>query len=131
VKQKVAHKKTWKTNGKFDDTSSADGKNITAEPLLKNYKNMSCYHTNYRGISLLPTSYKILFNILLSRLSPYIDEIIGDHQCGFRRKSSVTSCFFLCFCAPYTAPFTPPSSLYSPASAGGLLRGTWFLIVGP
>jgi hypothetical protein len=23
-------------------------------------------------------------NILLSRLSPYIDEIIGDHQCGFR-----------------------------------------------
>jgi hypothetical protein len=38
---------------------------------------------NYRGISLLSTSYKILSNILLSRLTPYIDEIIGDHQCGF------------------------------------------------
>jgi hypothetical protein len=38
---------------------------------------------NYRGISLLSTSYKILSNILLSRLSPYIDEIIGYHQCGF------------------------------------------------
>jgi hypothetical protein len=38
---------------------------------------------NYRGISLLSTSYKILSNILLSRLIPYIDEIIEDHQCGF------------------------------------------------
>jgi hypothetical protein len=38
---------------------------------------------NYRGISLLSTSHKILSNILLSRLGPYIDEIIGDLQCGF------------------------------------------------
>jgi hypothetical protein len=42
----------------------------------------------YRGISLLSTSYKILSNILLARLSPYIDEIIGDHQCGFQRNRS-------------------------------------------
>jgi hypothetical protein len=39
--------------------------------------------SNCRGISLLLTSYKILSNIL-SRLNPYIDEVIGDHQCGFR-----------------------------------------------
>jgi hypothetical protein len=45
---------------------------------------------NYRGISLLSTSYKILSNILLSRLVPYIDEIIGDHQCGFQRNRSTT-----------------------------------------
>jgi hypothetical protein len=38
---------------------------------------------NYRGISLLSTSHKMLSNILLSRLVPYIDEIIGDRQCGF------------------------------------------------
>jgi hypothetical protein len=38
---------------------------------------------NYRGISLLSTSYKIFSDILLSRLGPYIDEIIGDHQCRF------------------------------------------------
>jgi hypothetical protein len=38
---------------------------------------------NYCGISLLSTSYKMLSNILLLRLGPYIDEIIGDNQCGF------------------------------------------------
>jgi hypothetical protein len=37
----------------------------------------------YRGISPLSISYKILSSILLSMLSPYIDKIIGDHQCGF------------------------------------------------
>jgi hypothetical protein len=37
----------------------------------------------YRGISLLSTSYKILSNILLSRLGPYTEEIIGEHQYGF------------------------------------------------
>jgi len=38
---------------------------------------------NYRGISLLPTIYKILSNILLSMLIPYRKEIIRDHHCGF------------------------------------------------
>jgi hypothetical protein len=38
--------------------------------------------------------YKILPNILLSRLSPYIDEIIGDHQCGFQRNRSTTDQIF-------------------------------------
>jgi hypothetical protein len=38
--------------------------------------------SNYCGIS-LSTSYKILSNILISRLSPYTGEIIWDHQCGF------------------------------------------------
>ena len=32
--------------------------------------------------------YKILSNILLSRLTPHAEEIIGDHQCGFRRSRS-------------------------------------------
>jgi len=38
---------------------------------------------NYRGLSLLPTTYKVLSNILLSRLIQYAEEVIGDHQCGF------------------------------------------------
>jgi hypothetical protein len=44
----------------------------------------------YRPISLLSTSYTFLSNILLSRLSPYIDKIRVDHQCGFRRNRSTT-----------------------------------------
>jgi hypothetical protein len=32
---------------------------------------------------LLLTSYKMLSNIILSRLNPYIYEVTGDHQCGF------------------------------------------------
>jgi hypothetical protein len=53
--------------------------------------------SNYRGISLLPTTYKILSNILLSRLTPYAEEIIGDDQCGFRRNRSTTDHTF-CIC---------------------------------
>jgi hypothetical protein len=44
--------------------------------------------SNYRVISLLSTSCTILFNILLLKLSPYAEEIIGDYQCGFRRDRS-------------------------------------------
>jgi len=50
-------------------------------PIHKKGDKTNC--NNYRGISLLPTTYKILSNILLSRLTPYAKEIIGDHQCGF------------------------------------------------
>jgi hypothetical protein len=50
--------------------------------------------SNYCGLSLLSISYKILSNITLSRLSPYIDEIIGDHHCGFRCKRSPTDQIF-------------------------------------
>ena len=35
---------------------------------------------------LLSTTYKILPNILLSRLNPHAEEIIGDHQCRFWRN---------------------------------------------
>jgi len=49
---------------------------------------------NYRGISVLPTTYKMLSNILLSRLIPHAKEIIGDHQCGFRRNRSTIDHIF-------------------------------------
>jgi hypothetical protein len=45
--------------------------------------------SNYCGISLLSSLYKMLCNIF-SRLIPYIDEIIGDHKCGFQRNRSNT-----------------------------------------
>ena len=49
---------------------------------------------NYWGILLLPTTYKVLSNILLSRLIPYAEKVIGDHQCGFRRNRSTTDYIF-------------------------------------
>jgi hypothetical protein len=50
--------------------------------------------SNYRGISLLSTTYKNLSNSLLSRLTRYAEEIIGDHQYGFRRNRSKTGHIF-------------------------------------
>jgi hypothetical protein len=63
-------------------------------PIHKKDDKTDC--NNYRGISLLSTSYNILSNILLSRLGPYIlvDEIIGDHQSGFRHNRSTTDQIF-------------------------------------
>jgi hypothetical protein len=53
-------------------------------PIYKKGDKTDC--SNYRDISLLSTTYKILSNILLSRLTPYAEEIIGERQCGFRRN---------------------------------------------
>jgi sorting nexin-29 len=64
-------------------------------PIYKKDDKTDC--NNYRGISLLSTIYKILSNILLTRLTPYADEIIGDHQCGFCRNRSTTD---QTFCIP-------------------------------
>ena len=61
-------------------------------PIYKKGDKTDC--SNYRGISLLPTTYKILSKILLSRLTPYAEEINGDHQCGFRHNSSTTDHIF-------------------------------------
>jgi len=61
-------------------------------PIHKKGNKTDC--NNYRGISLLPTTYKILSNILFSRLTPYAKEIIGDHQCGFRRNRSTIDHIF-------------------------------------
>ena len=51
-------------------------------PMYKKGEKTNC--SNYRGISISLTSYKILSNIILGRLTPYVEEIIEDHQCGFR-----------------------------------------------
>ena len=61
-------------------------------PIYKKGDKTDC--NNYKDVSLLPTTYKILSNILLSRLRPYTEEIIGDHQCGFRCNRSTTEHMF-------------------------------------
>jgi len=47
---------------------------------------MNC--NNYRDISLLDTSYKILSSVLFNKLKLYEDEIVGEYQGGFRRGKS-------------------------------------------
>ena len=42
----------------------------------------------------MPATYKILSKSLLSRLTPYREEITGDHQCGFRCNRSTTAHIF-------------------------------------
>jgi hypothetical protein len=50
---------------------------------------------NCRGIYHLPNTYAILSKILLSSLTPFAEEIIGDHQGGFRSNRS-TPDFIIC-----------------------------------
>jgi hypothetical protein len=65
-----------------------------SSPIYKAGDKTDC--SNYRGISLLSATYKILSNVLLPSLTPYTEEIIGDHQCGFQRNRSSTD-YILCF----------------------------------
>jgi len=46
------------------------------EPIYKKEDKIDC--NNYGGITLLPTTYKMLSNILLLRLIPYAEEVIRD-----------------------------------------------------
>jgi hypothetical protein len=61
-------------------------------PIRKKGDKTDC--NNYRGISLISTAYRILSNILLVRLTPYVNEIIVEYQCGFRRNRSSTDQIF-------------------------------------
>jgi hypothetical protein len=67
-------------------------KESIAVPIHKKGDKTDC--SNYRGISLLSTSYNIVSNILLARLTPYADVTIGDYQCGFRHNKSTTDQIF-------------------------------------
>ena len=63
-------------------------------PVLKKGDPTKC--ENYRGISLIAISYKILSTILCERLKPYTNTLIGQYQCGFRPgKSTIDQIFTL------------------------------------
>jgi hypothetical protein len=63
-------------------------------PIHKKGDKTDC--NNYQGISLLPTPYKILSNILLAMLNHYVNEIIGDYQYGFCcNRSTVDQIFYI------------------------------------
>jgi len=56
-------------------------KGLIIVPIHKKGDKTDC--NNYRGISVFPTTYKILSNTLLSRLIPYVKEIIGIVNVAF------------------------------------------------
>ena len=70
------------------------GKSRSLYPIYKKVDKTDC--SNYSGISVLLTTYKILSSILPSSLTPHPEEIIGDHHCGFRCNRSNTDHIF-CF----------------------------------
>jgi sorting nexin-29 len=61
-------------------------------PIHKQGEKLQC--RNYRGISLLNVTYKTFTNLLTRYIEPYIDEILGDYQCGFRKGRSTTDQIF-------------------------------------
>ena len=45
---------------------------------------------NYRGLALGNAAYKILSNIILGKIKPFIEKVMGDYQNAFRDGISVT-----------------------------------------
>jgi hypothetical protein len=61
-------------------------------PIHKRGDKTEC--NNYQDISLLSTAYKTLSHILLTRLTPYVNAVIGEHQCGFHDNRSIMDQIF-------------------------------------
>ena len=54
------------------------------------YKKVGRYRCeDYRWIALGNAAYKILANIILEKIKPYIEKIFGDYQNGFRDGRAV------------------------------------------
>jgi hypothetical protein len=77
---------------KYGGIAKAQWKKSIIVPIYRKGEKNEC--NNYRGISILSTAYKILSNILLARLTPYISKIIGYQQYGFRRNRCTTDQIF-------------------------------------
>lgn len=61
-------------------------------PLYKKGDKLTC--SNYRGITLLSSVYKVFSTVLLNRIKPLTEDIIGEYQCGFRGGRSTTDQIF-------------------------------------
>jgi hypothetical protein len=61
-------------------------------PIHKKNDKTNC--SNYRGISLLNMTYKVMANIIAKRLIPYTEELLHDYQYGFQKNRSTTDHIF-------------------------------------
>jgi hypothetical protein len=79
---------------------------LNNEELLQQWKNSIILAINkkgdktdgddYRGMSLLSSAYKILSDVLLDKLTPYVNDVTGDHQCGgHRNRSMIDQIFYI------------------------------------
>ena len=50
--------------------------------------------SNYRGICLLNTAYRVFARLLYARLEPYAEDCTGDYQAGFRADRSTSDQIF-------------------------------------
>lgn len=62
-------------------------------PVYKKGERLRC--ENYRGVSLLCVAYKIFTDLLRQRITPYVEENIGQYQGGFRRGKSTIDQLFI------------------------------------
>lgn len=75
-----------------DEAMPDDWKEGIVCPFFKKGDMFQCQ--NYRGITLLNAAYKILSVILCNRLGPYMEEGVGEYQCGFRKDRSTIDQIF-------------------------------------
>src|SRR5215469_18960632 len=61
--------------------------------IYKNGEKSEC--SNYRGISLLNTAYKILATVINNRLTTYAEDLLSQEQNEFRRNRSTTDNIFI------------------------------------
>lgn len=77
-----------------NETLPTEWLNSVIVPVHKKGDKTNC--SNYRGISLLSTGYKIFTNVLYDKMEKFAEEIIEDYQAGFRRnRSTIDQCFIL------------------------------------
>jgi hypothetical protein len=67
-------------------------RNAVICPISEKENKTNC--ENYRGISLLNVTYKVLTRIIKKRLSLFHDTLIGEYQGGFRKGRSTTDQIF-------------------------------------
>jgi sorting nexin-29 len=76
------------------EVSPEEWNKVIIVPIHKKRSQLHC--ENFRGITLLNIGYKIFSNILYERLKPFVENILGHYQKGFRAgKSTTDQIFFL------------------------------------